>query len=91
MARSVPAALRLAIRDEAVARPGRKSRAAAIPLKDRLLLPRKLAAASLSVSLRVLDDLVRAGELKSVSIGSRRLFRRADLQRFVEQLGQTEL
>lgn len=86
----IPEALRPKLSDE-IAKPGRRSRAAPIALKDRLLLPRKLAAATLSVSLRVLDGLVQDGALQAVSIGSRRLFRRADLQRFVERLGQTEL
>lgn len=86
-AKTPPAALRPAPQDNAPAKSGRRSRSVEIPIRDRLLLPRKLAAAALSVSVRMLDELTTAGKLPSVAIGHRKLYRRADLQKFVERLG----
>ena len=40
----------------------------------------------LGISRRSLYELLRSGELRSVKIGSRRLIRNADLERFVDEL-----
>lgn len=53
-------------------------------MKERLFTVRE-AAVALSVSSQTLARLVRAGELPVVRIGSRVLFRPADLEDFVDR------
>jgi len=50
---------------------------------DRLLIDRIEAARLLSVSPSTVDNMRRRGDLPSVKIGARRLFRIADLERWV--------
>jgi excisionase family DNA binding protein len=51
----------------------------------RLLINRKDAATSLSISLRRLDQLLVEGRLRSMKIGRRRLIARCELERFATQ------
>lgn len=57
-----------------------------VPFSALRLLPRKLAASLLSVSVRKLDELTANGKIRSVSVGNRRLYRPADLDAFVTEL-----
>ncbi len=50
---------------------------------DRLLIDRIEAARLLSVSPSTVDNMRRRGDLPSVKIGTRRLFRVADLERLI--------
>ena len=63
----------------------------ALSLSEKILLSRREAAQLLSISWRMLDELVRRGEIRSRRIGSphrgRVLFSRAELQRFTEPKG----
>jgi excisionase family DNA binding protein len=52
---------------------------------ERLLLSSLDAARRLSISPRTLARLVAAGHIKSVEIGTRRLFDPRDLRQFIEQ------
>ncbi len=49
---------------------------------EKILISKDAAAAMLSVSLRTIDNLVRAKELRPRRIGRRLLFTRTELQRF---------
>lgn len=49
---------------------------------ERLLFCKKDAAALLSISVDLLNDLVLRGELRPTRAGSRVLFSRAELERF---------
>lgn len=49
---------------------------------EKLLISKDDAAAMLSVSLRTIDNLVRAKELRPRRIGRRLLFTRTELERF---------
>jgi len=52
---------------------------------QRILLPRRDAADSLSISLRKLDSLVREKLIGTVRIGRRRLIAHAELVKFAER------
>ena len=49
---------------------------------EKILISKDAAAAMLSVSLRTIDNLVRAKELRPRRIGRRLLFTRTELERF---------
>lgn len=88
MSKTVPFALRAAAKPPA--NPAEQT-AADLTLETRpetppRLLNRKQAAASLNIGVRLLDDLVASGTLKSVRIGDRRLFRPCDLDDFIATL-----
>lgn len=53
-------------------------------LTPRLLLSTEEAAQSLGISSKFLGDLAICGDVDSVCIGARRMFRPGDLQRWVE-------
>jgi excisionase family DNA binding protein len=59
-----------------------------IPTSEKILLSRHEAAQLLGISSRMLDEIVRRGEIRIRRIGSpirgRVLFSRAELQRFAE-------
>jgi excisionase family DNA binding protein len=52
---------------------------------EPLLYSRKLAASSLSLSLRSIDYLIRDGRLKTVRIGAKNMVPRAELNRFAKR------
>jgi excisionase family DNA binding protein len=52
---------------------------------DPILIGRKEAALLLGVSNRTMTNLIRAGELKPVCIGARRLLKHQDLLKFAER------
>jgi excisionase family DNA binding protein len=52
---------------------------------EKLLHPRQEVAALLSVSLRMVDQLIKAGQLKTVRVGRRNLVAHTELGRFVKQ------
>ena len=54
-------------------------------MHDTLLLSRRVAAQSLSISLRLLDELISSEKLRTVSIGRRRLISRRELEQFARQ------
>jgi len=60
----------------------------AVPTSEKLLLSRYEAAQLLGISWRMLDDLVRRGEIRIRRVGGplrgRVLFSRNELQRFAE-------
>jgi excisionase family DNA binding protein len=60
----------------------------AIPTSDKILLSRHEAAQLLGISWRMLDELVRRGEIRIRRVGGpirgRVLFSRTELQRFAE-------
>jgi len=60
------------------------------PLAHAVLLDRRRAAAVLSVSVSTLDGLAARGELASVRVCGRRLFRPFDLQAFADGLPVAE-
>ncbi len=49
---------------------------------EKILISKDAAAAMLSVSLRTIDNLVRAKELRPRKLGRRVLFERRELERF---------
>ena len=51
-----------------------------------LLLSKSEAAETLRISQSTLRRLWRSGQLRSVSIGGRRLFRRSDVEAFADRL-----
>ncbi|MCM0618756.1 excisionase family DNA-binding protein [Nocardioides bruguierae] len=55
---------------------------------DRLLYDLPTAATRLSLSVRVIEQLVAAGEIDSVRIGRRRLLRSEDLAGYVDRLSR---
>ena len=55
-----------------------------------LLVDYDTAAAALRLSERMIRKLVSTGELPAVSVGRSRRIRRADLERYVENLGDPE-
>ncbi len=54
----------------------------------RLLLDRRAAAAALSISVSLLDLLVRRGEVRPTYIGRLPRFTIAELERFISQRGE---
>jgi len=52
---------------------------------QRILLPRRDAADSLSISLRKLDSLIRDRVIATVRIGRRRLIAHSELMKFAER------
>jgi excisionase family DNA binding protein len=61
---------------------------AAVPVQEKILFSRHEAAQLLGISWRMLDELVRRGEIQVRRVGGpirgRVLFTRAELQRFAE-------
>jgi excisionase family DNA binding protein len=55
-------------------------------LPPRLAYGVEETAALISISRRMLYELLRSGRLASVKIGNRRLIRRTDLERFLDEL-----
>lgn len=55
---------------------------------EKLLIPRKEAAALLSISVDMLDALRRVGEIRAVTIGSRVYFSPEELRAFVMKDGE---
>jgi excisionase family DNA binding protein len=53
-----------------------------------LLLKRELAAMRLGISLRTLDALIAARQIKSVKIGKRRLVSESSIQDFIRRAEQ---
>jgi excisionase family DNA binding protein len=53
---------------------------------ERLLLDLPAVAASLSLSLRSVQNLIYSGQLRSLTVGRLRRVARADLELFVEGL-----
>jgi excisionase family DNA binding protein len=60
-----------------------------IPTEQKILLSRQEAAQLLSISWRMLDELVKRGEIRIRRVGGpirgRVLFSRSELQRFAER------
>lgn len=56
----------------------------------KLLLDKTEAAAALSISESTLQRLVKDGKIKQSRIGTRALFKTADLEEFVEKLSAGE-
>jgi excisionase family DNA binding protein len=56
-------------------------------MTEKLLVSRKDAAEMLSVSLRVIDEMISSGKLPSKRIGGRRLFERSVLEKFAKGPG----
>lgn len=54
-----------------------------------ILVSRREAASMLGISNRTMTNLISAGELEPVCIGSRRLLKREDLLKFVESSHHT--
>jgi excisionase family DNA binding protein len=57
----------------------------ALPTFERRLLPYAGAAAYLGISLRAMKQLAHDGEIQKVSIGSRVLFDRRDLDVLIDR------
>ena len=55
---------------------------------EKLLIPRKEAAALLSISVDMLDELRKVGEIRAVTIGSRVYFSPEELRAFVMKDGE---
>ena len=51
---------------------------------------RKNAAYYLDISVRLLDDLAAAGTIKRIKIGRKSLFRKVDLDAFLDELAEEE-
>jgi excisionase family DNA binding protein len=68
--------------------------ASAVPVSDKILLSRHEAAQLLGISWRMLDELVRRGEIRSRRVGGpirgRVLFSRSELLRFAELAESTK-
>lgn len=60
--------------------------AAAVPALERLLFSVAEVAAALCISTTTVRQLTHQGDLPCVAIGKRMLYRRADVERFVESL-----
>lgn len=56
-------------------------------MSDQLLLSRHDAAVALGVSIRMVDYLISRGELRSRSIGRRKMVARVELERFATHGG----
>lgn len=54
----------------------------------KILLNKEEASAALSISTSTLDRLVREGKIRPVRLWTRVLFKVADLEAFVDNLGQ---
>jgi excisionase family DNA binding protein len=54
----------------------------------RLLYDRSGASDTLSISERTLDRYVRDGKIKAVRVGGKVMFKLADLQAFIDSLGE---
>lgn len=52
---------------------------------SKILLDKKESAASLSISVRTLENLISLGELKTVRVGRRRLVKRTSLEEFARR------
>jgi excisionase family DNA binding protein len=57
-----------------------------VPVGDRILLDVRTAAAVLSLGKTTVNELAAAGQIRSVKVGRRTLFRRRDLEHFASQL-----
>ena len=57
---------------------------------ESLLLGRKRTAAALDVSTRTIDNLVESGQLVPVKIGKRVMFRRSEIERFIQKSHSTK-
>jgi predicted DNA-binding transcriptional regulator AlpA len=57
---------------------------------ESFLLGRKRTAAALDVSTRTIDNLVVSGQLVPVKIGKRVMFRRSEIERFVQKSHSTK-
>jgi len=57
-----------------------------VPVPEKLFYGRDAAAGMLDISTRVLDDAIRAGELRAFRIGRRVLIRRDVLIEFAERV-----
>ncbi len=60
-----------------------------MPAVPQFLLSRRVAAQSLSISLRTLDSLIAAGKLTVRRIGRRVLIEPAELERFSQRSHKT--
>lgn len=58
----------------------------AVLLLNPILLDRRQTAKVLAVSLSTIDNLVASGNLPSVRVGGRRMFRPAELERWASGL-----
>lgn len=56
------------------------------PIADKLFVGRKRAAGLIDVSIRMIDDAIRAGELEAFRLGRRVLIRPADLVEFAQRV-----
>jgi excisionase family DNA binding protein len=52
---------------------------------EPVVLDKKEAAASLKISVRMLEKLVKAGHIAPVQVGDRVLFRRQSLEEFAQR------
>ena len=57
---------------------------------ESLLLGRKRTAAALDVSTRTIDNLVESGQLVPLKIGKRVMFRRSEIERFIQKSHSTK-
>jgi excisionase family DNA binding protein len=57
-------------------------------VKMKILLNKEEASAALSISTSMLDRLVREGKIRPVRMGTRVLFKVADLEAFVDNIYQ---
>ena len=56
------------------------------PPPERGAFDRRGAAAYVSISTRLLDDLAATGEIKRIKIGRKSLFRKIDLDAYLAEL-----
>ena len=56
-----------------------------MPDQERILMSKREAAAALGLSVRTLESLIAAKELRSVRIGRRRMIPHAELERFARR------
>lgn len=57
---------------------------------ESLLWGRRRTASALDVSTRTVDNLVESGQLVPVRIGKRVMFRRSEIERFVQKSHSTK-
>ncbi len=71
---------------------GRPSKEPArIPINERSLLTRKMAAAYLSISESRLDEYRAAGDVKVVELGTRNIrYRRRELENLIDKIEQKQ-
>ena len=60
-------------------------------MTEPILVSKREAATLLSVSMRTIDNLLRAGERRPRRVGKRVLFSRTELDRFARQDHSTKL